>query len=544
MHLYMIAVPSPLSEETSRLLRGLGLLPTRTTEVWPAGAIPVEWDGESHGQWLSSDTPLLGIAPDHDLSQLAFELQGAGRTAMANLPAGRPMFLALPQLPVGIHELIMREVPRDGPAATRKLSIEIREPRRPSLSDSGPVRIWAEPYSRNLEELWDGTTVVCLGGPVSQSRLSLTLASRPGSTPLVTREAQISVPMTGDDWRALWRTVIAGDDAVAAAYDSARWARVKVDAGRFGQYSLEFERSLPPLRWRIEDLRTSYRLVLQDDTESPIDPEIRFASFERPNELTERNLDSESLAISADPLGGLYVARLAANEAAVIVPSRPRTLRSFSELTLNPRLSTTPRTPPALVALLSILRLWARAPLPGNPLARAWRARLVREIHRHFVAVVCGARWDEAEVDHFRRRNEASLAALRTHISSPSGSAQSEVRAILEEAAQILEWPAERRIDAVEPLLRNSFLMADRSWQPIVRRRGTGARAWAAELCLRLATDPEVEMWAADSLTDALAFVIDWSLPVRVARYLALAGIVGTEGPSEYPPLFANWSWR
>jgi hypothetical protein len=108
----------------------------------------------------------------------------------------------------------------------------------------------------------------------------------------------------------------------------------------------------------------------------------------------------------------------------------------------------------------------------------------------------------------------------------------------------MLGFSLERRIEAFRPLMSSANLFADRAWAPIVGRRGHGAADWAAEFYLRLATDPDVELWAGHSMMEGISLAMAWPLPVRVARYLALATIVGSTGPTAFPPLFDGWSWR
>jgi hypothetical protein len=119
------------------------------------------------------------------------------------------------------------------------------------------------------------------------------------------------------------------------------------------------------------------------------------------------------------------------------------------------------------------------------------------------------------------------------------------VGAIVSQAQEMVVMSQERKVEAFRPLMSSANLFGDRAWGPIVRRRGAGAADWAAEFYLRLATDPEVDLWAGHSMVEGIGLAIAWPLPVRVARFLALAAVVGSAaGATTYPPLFTGWSWR
>jgi hypothetical protein len=102
----------------------------------------------------------------------------------------------------------------------------------------------------------------------------------------------------------------------------------------------------------------------------------------------------------------------------------------------------------------------------------------------------------------------------------------------------------ERRINDFRQLLSSVNQFADRAWSPISRTRGPGAAAWAAEFYLRLATDADVDSWAGTSMVEGLALAVAWSLPVRVARFLALATMVGSGAAASFQPPFDGWAWR
>lgn len=543
VHINRVEVPSVIEPRMAQALRGIGCLPTQSAAVWPVGAIPVAWDGEGTVEWLTSDSPMLGVATDHELLELSFEITGAQREATGRIGAGETTFVVLPELPVGTHELLVREVPTEGAPTTRRLVVGIREPVR-SIG-AGPNRMWAEPHSTDLGQLWSGLTAICVAGPARRTDLSFTLSPRPGGPASATIRLAATIPLTSTDWRTLIEQRVHDDDEVVDAFDSARWGRIEIDAGRFGVHALEFERALPPLRWALADTNGGYMLTLHDDGEGINPPEVSFATFGRPDLPNPVGDGPQTDAFRAEAGGGLYVAKRGADYASIVAPPRQRVFRSLDELRNDVRLSPPPNDPGGLVRQFQLVRLWSRATLPGHPLARAWRADAIGSLQTSLITVMCGIRWGESERIALERRSAASLRALEAGFASPSPMTRSHVDAIALQSQEMSALSQERKIEAFRPLMSSANQFGGRAWVPIVTRRGPHATDWAAEFYLRLATDPEVDLWAGSSMAEGIGLAIAWPLPLRVARYLALAAIVGsTSGPATFPPLFPGWSWR
>ena len=71
---FRFAVPSQLAAGTTARLRELGIDVARTIRVWPAGLPGRGWDGDGGMEWLTTESPCFGIAPDHPLDALSFRL--------------------------------------------------------------------------------------------------------------------------------------------------------------------------------------------------------------------------------------------------------------------------------------------------------------------------------------------------------------------------------------------------------------------------------------------------------------------------------------
>ena len=107
IHGAILELPQALTMDWEKLLQNLGLGQAKTIEVWPAGLAAVEWDGEGYGEWLASEQPCLAILTDHPLESLLISMSGNENPSLelTSVNSGEPIFVELPQLPVGRHSV-------------------------------------------------------------------------------------------------------------------------------------------------------------------------------------------------------------------------------------------------------------------------------------------------------------------------------------------------------------------------------------------------------------------------------------------------------
>jgi hypothetical protein len=485
---------------------------------------------------------MLGIAPDHDLRELSMDLVGIGRTAVANVAGGSPLFVVIPRLPVGTYQAHIHEIPRSGMPADQDLVIRIRDPYI-ALDSAGPVRMWVDPHTGRLDHLWSGASAICLAGPRAHVQLTLQLAERSGGQPSAEARVQAKVPMTAAEWQSLFHEQLLSQESLVGAYDQARWCIVEVDAGRFGRYKQEFERSLPPLRWRLSEDRLGYQLLLQDDTEASSLAEVQYASYSRPCQMEALPPGFASLPTLAAEDGGLYTARLEGHATTLVVPRRRRVLKGFAELGCDPEVPPAAATVAEATARVRAVGLWGSARLPGDPVARYWRGDVVRRLHVDLMGTMCGRAWRQGESAHFRAPSPFSLAGLKTLLLSNSKHSQDKARQIADNAAKIAALPTSERITILAALLDGGISPHEQSWAAVIQSQGERAPRWASEFYLRLATDAALAEWAGDALREGIALAIAWPLPLRAARYLALAEMTSADGLTLFPPLFEHWDW-
>lgn len=105
IHAIHLRIPEAIPDALAQQLKAWKLEIARTIRVWPAGLPGRSWDGEGRGEWLTTEKPCLGIAPDHRVEAFQISLDGSeAQTVRAGEP-GEPTFIQLPELTAGRHLL-------------------------------------------------------------------------------------------------------------------------------------------------------------------------------------------------------------------------------------------------------------------------------------------------------------------------------------------------------------------------------------------------------------------------------------------------------
>jgi hypothetical protein len=539
-HMYLIRVPAAIDERLRSMLRNVGLVATKGSELWPAGDIPLAWDGETVVQWAASDVQILGLRPDHDLLTLSVDVASGDHAVLRNVAAGTVVMVVFSNLSVGVHFVTIRETDTSRAPVSREIRVEIVEFAGALGEEVRPLLVWTEPQSSSLDDLWGGTTVVCVTGLPTAARLEFSLVTRNGAPPLAQKAVEIIVPLDHDRWLALLRREFTNDDSIAAAFDRSRIGSVLVSAGAFGRYQLDFERALPPVRWHAFQRGHRTVLELDDDSDSGLPATITHATFANPQEFTELPIDGSAMEIAeGNGGGGLYHAAVGSLEALAVIP--PTRVRSLEALRLTPTVARPLRTGAALGEALRDLDVWARAPLPGNPLARSWRAEVVRALHDAVIGAICGDLWLGAERLYRRQPTDSARREMQRLVLSGNARTREVVRSVLDAAPH----GSSNRVGAIlalASLVGSQVHFETACWRRLASSHDSSTAAWLAEFYLRLATDARSFTWAGAAIDDALECVVSAPLPLRVCRFLALSTASAT-GEAEGSSLVAGWSW-
>jgi hypothetical protein len=523
-----LAMPEAVEAAETAELHRLGLQVSRSIRVWPAGLCIRNWDGEGHGDWLSTEAPCFAIAHDYAVDEYYVRLNSDPEMTIEGTRAGQPIFVRLPFLPPGRHVLSVRAKRIGlsvGSAALRDLQgrveLKVRDPTpwKPGTTSHSGLAVTIDPPDPSLDSFWEGNVRVSVLGPEGRDvTCSIALTGRNGMSVLAQEIGKFDLPVSGSSWSQRFKR-FANEDSRAWKYLEASTGRFVIRGEELGEYALHLERDPKPVRWicRVASQATHVRLV--DDTGQEKIAEAEFIPLKQPG--IPRTLDSASAmaGISAEAPGGLFVCRQGEFHDALIVSSS-RGGADFRDLLVEPDLSD---LDPDTARLLAIIQLWHEARLAGS-LAESRREHIVRSLLGRLYLALCGSRWAHAEDTFLRNR--------------------------LTQGSQQLER-------AIEAEARNSFPAALRhNHTQIVESTSAGAR-WFAEaaqrydvsddpgLCtfaLRLASCPFglAAIYGAEVMT-LLARIPDNPVLMRGARLLALLSIADDrDHPTAYLP---RWVW-
>ena len=560
VHGSLLELPDALSMEWEEALRQFGLEQSRTVEVSPAGLAPAAWDGEGYGEWPETEAPCLCILSDHPLAALNVSIETVenGIFELTSVDPGEPVFLELPQLPVGVHRVQIAAQSMangdSGQLGTFDFVICIREERPESqiVSPIVPLEMRVDPPSPTLEQLWEAGVDLSLQGPTDRTvEIDVVFDGSNGESPaFAQRLPPIHLPFQPDDWRSHFRAHFQDGKEAQEAYDIARGCTLAFDAGELGKYEVHFGRAFAPLRWAVRRRRNGYLVHLIDDRGDPDPAAISRWAFETP--CVEESLASHS-GPQVQVSGGLLVAGSGEFSTAIIVPPAPNRLR-LGDLRLVPRIQRNERSMDTVVRLVEILGLWSKARLTGDFLSAIHQRSVLRGLLGELFQQLCGDRWARAERQAAARCTPDSLRALADAISQRRediGLGTS----LWRKSEEFARASCDERVGLLGSLL-TEYHLAEPPHGHGERHRtlfdtqdsaSSGSSGWIAEFSLRLTTDPgNLANWASDRLRPALARLYETPTLAKAARYLVLAADCYSQADSRLsgPGPYDGWRWE
>ncbi len=550
----MLDLPPALNSDWETELRFLGLGVSKAIDVWPAGLTAAAWDGEGHGEWLASERPCLGICSDHPIAAITVSMGTHPDQSVELTPVvpGEPIFIELPELPIGLHTVRVCTRGLAGQAESLgdlDVVMRIREARpwSPGISPQGPLLVQLDPATPTMEQLWEGRASVSLGGPIGRLvKCKVSFLEQGDQAPTFTVTLpRIPLPVTPDGWTAHFEKHFSNIPKAQAAYDTARACELVFTAEELGGFTVHCEREFAPLRWVVRRVGHDYVVRLLDDSGSSTHPIVGRISFESP-------LVEEKLEFAADykvpASGGLYCARLGDLTAAIIAPP---TVTSLTDLRCAPQMDGPDRSIESVLRALPIARLWHTAKLPGL-FSRTRQRDVLSALARHIFRVLCGENWARAEA-YAHDRNDG-LAGLKDAVSRRREEAAIGI-VLARDCAAIATVACEHRISRLATLAEK-FLSLKRVAAAGVADGDMIVRGstlpppeknsqWLSELALRLASDPAtVEAWAGPHLRDGITALLELPTLARAARFLVLATDRHLESRAAAGELYAGWEWR
>ena len=399
-----LAVPAQVSADATARFRELGLDVARTIQVWPAGLPGRGWDGEGSTEWLTTESPCFGIAPDHPVDALSFRLNGEPEQILRTDPHGAT-FMRLPPQPAGIHTLTVeaqRSPDLDQTVSTPpakgfvRLAVREPEPWIPGVASHPGLIVTTDPYDANLDIFWRNEMGLSVTGPGDFAvSLCVSLQAADGGEILSDHVGPpMDLPITPDAWRRTFANFL-DDESRAWKYLEAASCTLDIKGDSLGACSLRFDHDPSPLRWLMSSRRRETFVRLVDDSGlHDTAPDLQFYSMERP--LDSIPLDAES-ARAGRPVpapGGLFLACLPPfADAAVVSAPLPRV--GLQDLGVEPDVDV-PEGPPALRGAFGLLRHWHGARQAGF-LANVRQRQVIRSIVDAIFRAMCGKNWARAE---------------------------------------------------------------------------------------------------------------------------------------------------
>ena len=423
VHAVRLVVPDHVSADATARLRALGLDVARTIRVWPAGLPGRGWDGEGRTEWLTTESPCFGIAPDHPLEALAFHLNDDPEQVLMTEPQSGTMFVQLPRLRPGIHSLTVearrsRDLDRaaSAPPAKGFVRLAVREPEPwiPGVAAHPGLIVTTDPYDASLDVFWRNELDLSVNGPKDFAvNLRVNLYTADGQQILSDRVGQaMGLPITPAAWRRTFEHFVS-DDSRAWKYLEAASCTLQIGADSLGMCELRFDHDPSPLRWALRSRRREAFVRLVDDTgKHDTAPDLRFYSMERPLDSIPLNAEAARIDQTVPPPGGLFLARHPSFVDAAVVSAPPPRV-GLQHLGVQPDVEI-PGSNPALQVAFRLLQFWHGARQAGF-LAGVRRGRVTHCIINAIFNGVCGKRWTSAEKTFAQRpTSQDSLEALET----------------------------------------------------------------------------------------------------------------------------------
>ena len=553
VHAARLSVPSVIDEDFIIEAERLELPVLTEVEMWPAGLTPVSWDGAGRAEWLTTDTPRIGLRSNVELDRFAITITGSDSltTALPALSEGDSCFVELPSMEAGTFQLSVT-ASREGDRSFEigSLAIVMREPQpwTPSIDESGALMVIPDPSTPTIEELWDGNATFHVYAPSSREvncRLSL-FDARADNPFSVTDLPAFTAPADSGEWRKFFGAHLDHVLRTGTAYDRTSRCLLEFSAEGIGAFRIECERQSSPVRWALRDGgHDGFELRLIDDRGSDSEVNLQYFSFRKPE--VGRPLEAATFlpAPGAPAEGGLYLAEWGNERQAIIVPEQ---VSSHGNQGDDPVVQGGLRSKHRASQLLKCIQTWQDAGIRGNFFALRRRINVVNDLLSVLVDGMGKPGWVQAERDFVQDCDPSSIKALEPSVAS---NADRNLRGRLRHVLERPDWTNRQLRDVCTTWLANQ--------QPSRRLPGPGpglSRSreatfrplprWLAEFALRLVSAPQsLQVWARPHFDAGLDLLFNRPEFLRAARFAVL--IVEQElepDPLDPDVLYTGWDWE
>lgn len=390
-------VPAMLSDEFRRAMTAVGISVSRGLRVEPLGMLPRQWDGDSEGEWLTTETPTFSVGVDHQVTGFDIVFNGGPPVTLTPEVDEANLMFALPRLDPGRHTLTIASRVAQGsamPPGKATLHLMVREPSTwiPGQLCHPAMVVNVTPLSPSLDDLVDGRVSIQVEGD-SARKVAFTLVLLDAAGAETSRQPLFSrtMPVRAADWDKEWNDA-AERERDEYAYLTACGGYIEVANEDLGFFRVPLRRQAHALRWVVRKGKPA-ALCLVDDGDEGMTAvsSYRFTTPAREEEESAKNFLA---GVHPAAAGGLYVARGGDIEHGLIVaPSNPgRGWDVLGERVDSDALA----AEHDLGALCLAHGRWSKA-VPAGFAAKIRRDAALRALHQQMLMVACGTGWMRIE---------------------------------------------------------------------------------------------------------------------------------------------------
>lgn len=533
-------MPTFLSRSLLASLTKAGLAPCGAVEFRPIGLPPKNWDGEGRVEYLSTDPLCIAVSTDHDIGEVALELDGDSTETMRFSfdAADDVQFVELPALTAGAHAFrVIRTSDASGSTVPRELGaleVSIVHPSSwtPDDTESGGLAVRTTPERPALEDLWEGRATLDVDGPLSyKARCDVRLYEE-ASRPPIWEQAigGLPLPISATDWHKNIVGQLGANADFQAKYERSRYSEVEFSVDSVGQCVLRCEREMTPIRWLVKHSGRRVTLELTDDTGAAGDPVVKHYAFAQPDTPVEVHWDRDGPLLQVVSESGMYVGEHGSSRCSIVtVPEQ----MSLPELKLAAEFAEHERTERAIDDLLSTAELWASARIAGGAIATDMRRRTACALMTEVFGIIGGRKWRSAE-EWFAKLawpTSGDVARLSTAVWSNKFD-EDLARGILDRSERLAAYSPQERVEVLTQLVE--------------RNQGQRDLAKTVELALRLASCAQTlrDVATEGERAATIRFLLNAPVVARAARFVVVvaSALAGTPGRID-SPVYQGWRW-
>jgi hypothetical protein len=536
-------IPDVLSDEGLQHFENLGLTPAKQVQVRPAGLPPVDWDGEGHAVWLSTDRPCICVSSDHPIKALTFNLESPFGSKLDIVPsmAGERIFVAMPELPPGNHILHVLAQSSSDEILMGRLELTIRHPRpwQPALTEQNALFVIVAPPNPSLEQVWEGKVALEIQGPTSrQATCGLSFTSE-GVRQIPVLRKQLppfSLPLVPEGWNSYFENNARSDSAIQEFYDTASSCELHFTAEELGQFTITCRREFSPLRWIVRWENHAYVLRLRDDTGDSTTLRVLRYGFERPDTPILLSILDNEQQFRIPESGGLFSAQSTTSRKNVILPPL---VRSLEHLRVEPVLHQYSRDAQSIGGLIILYDLWSEARVTGDPLSAARQNDVLTAFMTAIIEQTCGSDWLTRELAFHEAKSDPRT--LKSAI-SPKTALAGFGAALMLKSGELSRLTPSQRVSTFSQIAQNYLQLPGFTDFP---SNSKDLYLWIAEFALRLMTAPQtLFLWAGSEFHLGIKYVLQCPLLARGGRFLGLATSFMNQSERRGFIRLSGWAWQ